>query len=59
MSQAMSKIALLLLKLKSHLVKFCVVLLHYYFVVVGRGVLQRQPHRRSGLANLPSVGDVP
>jgi len=23
------------------------------------GVLRRQPHRRSGLANLPSVGAVP
>jgi len=25
----------------------------------GQGVPQRQPHRRSGLATLPSVGAVP
>jgi len=28
-------------------------------VTLGSGVLRRQPHRCSGLANLPSVGAVP
>jgi len=28
-------------------------------VPVSEGVPQRQPHRRSGLATLPSVGAVP